>query len=136
MEDPDYRVTYMPKYENEFLINILGSPFPEKRTIAEDAFVEFLGTTRTDACWLYSVITTTETANPQYSGKNYMLSFCEYRLRADINEDGVINGIDYALLAQKYGEAGYDGREDVNQDQVVDGLDLSIVIDNFGRATR
>ncbi len=134
-QEPDYRISFLPKHDGQFLIDVLGSPFEEVRTKAEDDFVQLLGIDKPDACWLYTVESTTDTANPEQSGKNYMLSFCEYRLRADINDDNVINGIDYALLARTIIAGEYIEATDINQDGANDGLDTSILVDNFGRRT-
>lgn len=53
---------------------------------------------------------------------------------ADINSDGVVNGLDYVLLFENFrispiGEL----RADINGDGIVNGLDYVILFENFGR---
>ncbi|MGB4965531.1 MAG: hypothetical protein WBO77_00255 [Microgenomates group bacterium] len=135
-QEEDYRISFMPKYDNQLLIDILAAPFEEVRVRAESHLLQLLGSEEADACWLNTVESTTDTANPAEAGKNYMLSFCEYRLGADINDDGVINGIDFGIYAFAVNTEGYTGPADINSDGVVDARDGSIIADNFGRKTR
>lgn len=133
VQEEDYRISFLPKYDSQFLIDILAAPFDEVRVRAEAHFLQALGAEEADACWLNSVESTPDTVNPAQAGKNYMLSFCEYRLGADINGDGVINGIDFALYIQAVNTEDYTGKADINGDGVVNGQDGSIIVDNFGR---
>ncbi len=135
-QEEDYRISFLPKYNNQFLIDILAAPFDEVRTRAESHFLQLLGAEEETACWLHVVESTTDTTNPTEASKNHMLSFCEYRLGADINGDGVVNGIDFALYAVAVNTQDYTGKADINEDGVVDARDGSIIVDSFGRKTR
>jgi hypothetical protein len=75
-ETKDYGIAYFDN-DNAFLITIFASPFEEKRTIAEDAFLESLDITQEEACNLTVYITTTMHANPNEASKDHYLSFCE-----------------------------------------------------------
>lgn len=132
-QEEDYRISFLPKYDSQLLIDILAAPFDEVRVRAEAHFLQLIGTEEADACWLNTVESTPDTVNPAQAGKNYMLSFCEYRLGADINGDNVINGIDFALYIQAVNTQDYKGKADINGDGVVNGQDGSIIVDNFGR---
>ena len=72
----DYHILFHSQNEL-FIISILGSPFSEKRFLAEEAFLYKLGITKEEACKLNVVITTPMFANEAESGKNYKLSFCQ-----------------------------------------------------------
>lgn len=71
----NYSIEYFPKF-NSFLIAVKASPFEENRKLAELELVGTLGISKNDACRLSVNITTTQTANPEFSGRNYPLSFC------------------------------------------------------------
>jgi len=71
-----YQLIYFSK-ENEFLISILASPFEKVRQTAEQSFLTELQITKNQACKLKANITTPYYVNPNESGKNYRLSFCE-----------------------------------------------------------
>ena len=75
-EHDDWHILFHSKNEL-FLISIIGSPFSEKKHHAEQTFLYELGITEEEACKLNVVITTPMFANPDESGKNYPLSFCE-----------------------------------------------------------
>lgn len=71
----NFQIIYFSK-ENEFLISVLGSPFEEKRQEAEKEFLKQLNIVEEKACQLKVVISTPTFANPNESGQNYRLSFC------------------------------------------------------------
>lgn len=75
-ENEKYRIVYLKKF-NQFLINILSSPFPRIRMEAENAFIETLGITKDQACMLNVSVGTPYSVNPEYSGIKYSLSFCK-----------------------------------------------------------
>ncbi|MGH9857083.1 MAG: Ig-like domain-containing protein, partial [Acidobacteriota bacterium] len=52
---------------------------------------------------------------------------------ADLNQDGIINLLDFSLLAQQFGKKSYTGREDINRDGKVDILDFSVLASKYGR---
>lgn len=72
----DYQIIYFSG-EEQFLISIMGSPFEEKRALAESNFIQVLGISQEDACKLNVIINTPLFANPDESGVNYKLSFCD-----------------------------------------------------------
>jgi len=51
--------------------------------------------------------------------------------RADLSGDGVVDGLDLALLASRFGAAGGEGA-DLTGDALVDGADLSLLAARFG----
>lgn len=75
-QSTDYQIMYFSK-EEQFLISIMGSPFEEKRALAELNFTQVLGITQEEACKLNVIINTPSFANPEESGTNYKLSFCD-----------------------------------------------------------
>lgn len=75
-EKTDYAIIYH-KDVGDFLINILSSPFESIRTKAEADFLKTLGITETEACRLSVVIKTPHFANPDKTGQNFPLSFCQ-----------------------------------------------------------
>lgn len=75
-EASSFHTIYFSK-EDQFLISITEIPFEEKRKIAEQDFIRLLEITEAEACKLNVVITTPAFVNPDESGKNYSLSFCE-----------------------------------------------------------
>jgi hypothetical protein len=51
----------------------------------------------------------------------------------DINQDGIVNILDFSLLASKFGQSGTGiGRTDINQDGIVNILDFSLLAAKFG----
>ncbi len=76
IENTDYNISYNGR-EDSFLISITGSPFEDKRQLAEQAFVTKLKVSQTDACRLKVSTTTPAFANPDQAGKSYPLSFCQ-----------------------------------------------------------
>lgn len=51
---------------------------------------------------------------------------------ADLNQDGVVNLLDFSLLARQFGKKDYKGKEDINRDGKVDILDFSILAARWG----
>ena len=72
----DYQIIYFSQ-EKQFLISIVGSPFDQKRVLAEQEFLRILNINKSDACKLNTIINTPLFANPKESGTNYKLSFCD-----------------------------------------------------------
>lgn len=72
----DFEIVYLAPFE-EFIIDILASPFEVIRPQAEQAFLKQLNITQTEACKLTVSVSTTTTANPNDSGRRHPLSFCE-----------------------------------------------------------
>lgn len=54
-------------------------------------------------------------------------------LHGDLNNDGVINTWDLAILKSNFGETPQNKAADLNQDGVVDQKDLEILLDNFNQ---
>jgi len=74
-QSENYNIEYFPKF-NSFLIVIKAYPFEENRKLAEQELIDKLGINKKDACRLSVNITTTQKINPEFSGRNYPLSFC------------------------------------------------------------
>lgn len=71
-----YQVYYF-KNIDQFLISILSGPIQQTTEAAQNAFLQALGITTTQACQLTNVsVKFTYQAAPQLSGKSYPLSFC------------------------------------------------------------
>lgn len=71
-----YDLVYIKPYE-QFLITINASPFESNRLEAEQAFLERLEISQEEACSLNVFVSTPYSVNPDESGTNYRLSFCE-----------------------------------------------------------
>jgi len=78
-QSKDYQILYFAQ-EKQFLISIIGSPFDQKRALAEQNFLKILGIDKEAACQLKTVVSTPSFANPDQSGINYSLSFCHKAL--------------------------------------------------------
>jgi len=74
-QSENYNIEYFPKF-NSFLISIKASPFEENRKLAEQELINKLGINKNDACRLPINVATTQEINPEFSGRNYPLSFC------------------------------------------------------------
>lgn len=71
-----FQILYFSQ-ENEFLISIMDSPFETVRLEAERQFLKELGINEENACGLKVTISTPGFVNPEESGRNYKLSFCQ-----------------------------------------------------------
>lgn len=128
-----FQIVYFPQFDHEFLLDIQISPFPAIREKAEKKLLAVLSISQADACKLYVVVATSSKVNPQWGAKNYSLSFCESTVRADVNADGSVNTIDYALVIKQYGKTQTDVvPQDVNRDFKIDAVDLSSVVERLG----
>lgn len=72
---PEYRILYQANF-NQFLVNILSSPFEGVKAQAEKEFLRILDVTAPQACSLNVILATPRFANPDEAGKEYGLSFC------------------------------------------------------------
>jgi hypothetical protein len=63
---------------------------------------------------------------------------CRFRIPGDANGDGVVDILDFSLLATHYGtergDDGYSADADFNCDGVIDDLDLDILTAFYGMA--
>jgi hypothetical protein len=51
----------------------------------------------------------------------------------DLNNDGIVNGIDLAIILSTWGPCGSGACiADINQDGLVNGVDLAVVLSNWG----
>lgn len=73
---PEYRILYQANF-NQFLVNILSSPFEGVKAQAEKEFLRILDVTALQACSLNVIIATPRFANPDEAGREYGLSFCK-----------------------------------------------------------
>jgi hypothetical protein len=55
---------------------------------------------------------------------------------ADVNGDGIINGVDFSLCLVNYWKRGENITGDINKDNIVNSLDTSIIIPNFGKRVK
>ncbi len=53
------------------------------------------------------------------------------RALGDANLDGVVNGLDIALVASHWGQTGSSALGDANHDHVVNGLDIALIASNW-----
>lgn len=70
-----YQIEYFSLF-NSFLISIESAPFEENKILAEQDLINKLGVSKEAACRLPVNITTPQSANPEFAGTNYSLSFC------------------------------------------------------------
>ena len=73
---PEYEVVYLNPF-NEFLITIKQTPFDENRIRAEQDLLRTLDITEEDACKLQVTIGMPGFVDPEYTGRNFPLSFCQ-----------------------------------------------------------
>lgn len=76
IRDPAYDVLYFQP-DGSFTISILKKPVLANRTQAESAFLQELNISQADACKLKVLVGVPISIDPQYSGKNLGLSFCQ-----------------------------------------------------------
>jgi hypothetical protein len=51
----------------------------------------------------------------------------------DLNNDGIVNGVDLAIILSTWGLCGSSACiSDINQDGLVNGIDLAVVLSNWG----
>lgn len=72
----EFGIVFLPQY-NLFIVSIIGSPFEEIRSQAEQALLQQLEVNEEEACKLNVVVNTPVWANEEESGITYPLSFCE-----------------------------------------------------------
>jgi len=71
-----YDIVYLAPFQ-EFIIEILNTPFISARNQAEFEFLKQLGITQDEACSLKVSLATPYRINPTEAGKKFDLSFCE-----------------------------------------------------------
>jgi len=112
----------------KFQIIVLQNPYDENRALAEKTFVEKLGITKSEACFMnVSIVAPAYVTDIPDSNK---LLLCEPDKQADINSDGVINTFDYAICLE---EMVVDPEKnklqcDLNVNRRIDATDLSKLI--------
>ncbi len=73
------------------------------------------------------------TAQSQAFGNSMILKNGKYCLiSGDLNEDGFVNGNDFTIFSQQYGQTGY-LRADLNGDNNVNGNDFTAISSSFGK---
>ncbi|RJR14809.1 hypothetical protein C4579_04280 [Candidatus Microgenomates bacterium] len=77
LETAKYHIVFLKQF-NSYAISITGAPFYAYREEAEQAFLSTLNITQKQACLLNVTVSTPRFANPDQSGRNYPLSFCQY----------------------------------------------------------
>lgn len=131
-----YSTTYVPN-DTYFRISILQAPFDDTRWLAENDFVESLGITKSEACFLDVEIDTPRYVDEDKAFEEFNLSFCdEPKLRYDFNNDRQINGVDLAVCIQELQDQfnGVNEKQncdfDVSRD--IDAADLSGFVESLG----
>ncbi len=74
-KNSDYEIISY-KVDNSFTISLLSKPLKQARTVAENAFINNLNITKTQACALKVSVTTPRAVDDTYSGRELGLSFC------------------------------------------------------------
>ena len=74
--EPGFKIIYDQPL-NRYDIIIYGKPFEATRLLAEEAFLNKAGVSKTEACALNVSIITPSYINERESEKEYKLSFCE-----------------------------------------------------------
>ncbi|MFA6193275.1 MAG: hypothetical protein WC726_00200 [Parcubacteria group bacterium] len=72
---PNYEIVYLATSKS-FVISLSGSNLADSRSQAEQAFLDSLGVSKTDACKLTVSLGVAPEVNKAAAGKNYGLSFC------------------------------------------------------------
>lgn len=73
------------------------------------------------------------TAQSQAYGNSMVLKNGKYCLiSGDLNEDGFVNGNDFTIFSQQYGQTGY-LRADLNGDNNVNGNDFTAISSSYGK---
>ncbi len=125
-----FSIDYAPDVQ-KFQIIILQSPYEENRLLAEQTFVEKLGVTRSEACFLDVSIVAPAYVTDQPDTKKLLL--CEPEKLADVNGDGGINTFDYAICLDEMVQdpSKIKMHCDLNVNRRIDATDLSKVISYF-----
>jgi len=125
-----FSIDFAPDAES-FQIIILQSPYEENRMLAEQTFVEKLGVTRSEACYLNVSIVAPAFVTDQPDSKKLLL--CEPDKQADVNGDGGINTFDYAICLDEMVQDPTKIKMhcDLNVNRRIDAADLSRVISYF-----
>lgn len=72
---PNYEIVYLAGSKS-FVISLSGSDLADSRSQAEQAFLDSLGISKTDACKITVSLGIAPEVNKTAAGKNYGLSFC------------------------------------------------------------
>lgn len=120
----DYIVNFYP-LANTFTITILNPDFSTIRPIAEQALLSKLDIEEGQACFLDIKVGTPASVNPSLAEKDYPLSFCAPKVRADINKDTKVDVADIAICTNPK-ESTEDC--DFNLDDHINALDYSYLL--------
>jgi hypothetical protein len=89
-----FSIDYAPDNQKSQII-ILSPPYEESRALAEQTFVEKLGITKAESCYLnVSIVAPAYVTDKLDSNK---LDLCAQNKQADINSDNSVNTFDYAI---------------------------------------
>ncbi len=123
-----FSIDYAPEAE-KFQIIVLQSPYEENRALAEAAFVEKLGVTKAEACYLSVSIVAPAFVTDKPDAHKLLL--CEPNKQADINSDGVVNTFDFATCLEELVADPALNRKlqcDLNVNRRIDATDFSALI--------
>ena len=120
----NYLVNFYP-LANTFTITITNPDFHSIRPIAEQALLSKLDIDPEQACFLDIKVGTPASVNPSLADKDYPLSFCEPKMRADINKDSRVDEKDIAICTNPK-ESIEDC--DFNLDDHINALDYSYLL--------
>lgn len=123
-----FSIDYAPENET-FQIIVLQQPYDENRAIAEAAFVEKLGITKAEACYLSVSIVAPAYVTDRPDAHKLLL--CEPNKQADLNSDGVINTFDFAICLEELMADPALNRKlqcDLNINRRIDATDFSSLI--------
>jgi hypothetical protein len=134
IREKDFDIGYVNK-TGLFLIRIYQLPVQEVRQRAEERLLHFLDIKKEYGCALYVIEVIDDRITDSNKLEELPISFCPKITFPDLNGDKAVNGVDYALVALKYGRIGKNLKEDLNNDGVVNSLDLSIVLARLGEKT-
>lgn len=141
IDQANFQVAYLPN-ESKFLVMITGGDFEQTRRQSESQLLSFLEISETNGCSLNIVIVGSKDFGVDVTTKAFRPTFCGGQFETikgmesikspDVNGDGAVNAVDYALCIRQYGQRTGTLSCDLDSSQKIDALDLSRVLANLG----